>query len=432
MQEISIINEARMSQNIYDGAISKLNEVCSIMKVGCNVKHILAEPQRIVRLAVPVKMDSGEIKMFEGYRVQHSDARGPYKGGIRYHHDVSEDEVKALAFWMSIKCAVVNIPFGGGKGGVIVDPKQLSEAELERLTRSYAQLIADFVGPEVDVPAPDVNTTPQIMGWFADEYGKKVGKATPAVITGKPVDEGGSVGRDKATAQGAVYVLEEALAHLGKEKGSVVIQGFGNAGSHIAAMLHELGHTVLAVSDSQGGVFNQDGLDIPALVEASEGGSIARDAVECEEITNKKLLELECDVLIPAAIENQITDENAHQIQAQMVLEVANGPTTPAADRILSNRGINVVPDILANAGGVTVSYFEWDQNMKNETWTLEDVDAKLKKIMTESFASVAKAADEHSVDFRTGAYAVAIERLQDAIMCKIGDDADACSRCAI
>lgn len=410
-----------MSKNQYDDAISKLNEVCSFLKVGCSVKDILEKPQRIVRLAVPVKMDSGEVRVFDAFRVQHSNARGPYKGGIRYHQDVDMNEVKALAFWMTMKCAVVNIPMGGGKGGIIVDPRELSEGELERLTRSYAELLFDFVGPEIDVPAPDVNTTPQIMGWFADEYAKKAGKPTPAVITGKPVEEGGSLGRDKATAQGAVFVLLDTLKKFSIEKGSVVIQGFGNAGSYLADLLHKEGFKVVAVSDSKGGIYNPDGLDVPKLFEASKGGSIDRDAIDAKEISNAELLELECDVLIPAAIENQITESNAHNLKTKVVLEVANGPTTPLADKILVERGIPVIPDILANAGGVTVSYFEWDQNMKDEKWSLEEVDEKLKKVMSDAFEAVAEVSDDRKIDFRTAAYAVAIDRVQDVLIDELG-----------
>lgn len=416
-----------MSQNQYESVVAKLNEVCSILNVGCNVKHILEKPQRIVELAVPVVMDSGEVKIFQGYRVQHNNYRGPYKGGIRYHQDVSKDEVMSLAFWMTMKCAVVGIPMGGGKGGIIVDPRDLSEGELERLTRSYANLVADFVGPEIDVPAPDVNTNAQIMGWFADEYAKKVGKPTPAVITGKPVEEGGSIGRDKATAQGAVYVLLEALKKMNMEKGSVVIQGFGNAGSYAAKLLHELDFNVIAVSDSQGGIMNKDGLDVPTLFEKSLGGSLDRESVECEEITNEQLLELECDVLIPAAIENQITESNVHNLKTKFILEIANGPTTPLADKVLAEKGIPVMPDILANAGGVTVSYFEWEQNMKEETWNLEKVDAELEKTMVKAFNDVASVVDERgNLDYRTGAYVVAINRVQQK-MCEVLGVDDLC-----
>lgn len=413
-----------MSHSQFDDSVAKLNEVCSILKVGCNIKHILAKPQRIVTLAVPVIMDSGEVKVFDAFRVQHNNYRGPYKGGIRYHQDVDMDEVKALAFWMTLKCAVVNIPMGGGKGGIIVNPKELSEGELERLTRSYANMLFDFVGPEIDVPAPDVNTTPQIMGWFSDEYAKKAGKSTPAVITGKSVEAGGSLGRDKATGQGAVYVLLEALKKLGMEKGSVVIQGFGNAGSYAAHILHGLGFKVLAVSDSKGGVYNENGLDIPTLFKKSLGGSIDRNAVELTEITNAELLELECDVLVPAAIEKQITESNVHNLRTKLVLEIANGPTVPLADKVLAEKGIPVIPDILANAGGVTVSYFEWEQNMKGEKWDLEKVDSELKLIMDKAFEEVAAVVDQQGgIDYRTAAYAVAIKRVQQKICETLGVD---------
>lgn len=404
-----------MAINAFENALKQLDHVAQVMNLAPEMKKILSEPQRMVTVKVPVRMDSGELRMFEGYRVQYNNYRGPYKGGIRYHHEVHLDEVKALGFWMALKCAVVGIPLGGSKGAVVVDPKKLSKGELERLTRGYARAIFDVVGPQIDVPAPDVNTTPEIMGWFSDEYNKLAGKEEPAVITGKPVEKGGSIGRDKATAQGAFFTLEQAVTEYGLGKGSVVIQGFGNAGSHMARIVDAAGYKVLAVSDASGAVYNENGLDIKTLFEKSQGGVIDRGAIEAKEISNQELLELPCDVLIPAAIENQITETNVNDIKTKMVLEIANGPTTPEADKVLFEKKIPVVPDILANAGGVTVSCFEWEQNLKNEHWSLEEVDAKLKKIMQESFEAVLERAKKYNVDLRTGADVLAIERISDA-----------------
>ncbi|MCA9387838.1 MAG: Glu/Leu/Phe/Val dehydrogenase, partial [Candidatus Andersenbacteria bacterium] len=366
---------------------------------------------------------SGEVRVFEAYRVQYDDSRGPFKGGIRYHRDVSLDEVKALSFWMLLKTAVVGIPMGGGKGGVIVDPDELSEGELERLTRAYVRAGGGIFGPLIDVPAPDVNTSGREMDWFVDEFAKLTGEHQPAVITGKTVENGGSEGRGKATAQGGYFVLEEAIKRI--EVGdapTVAIQGFGNAGGNMARICHEHGYKVVAVSDSSGGVYDENGLDVPALLEMEKGKKIC-DLPEYAEkcIENSALLELPVDVLVPAALENQITEENASRVQAKLVLELANGPTTPKADKILFEKGIPVVPDILANAGGVTVSYFEWDQNLKNEKWTEEEVDAKLSPIMKDSFAETAKRADEHGVDLRTGADILALERVQDAMRERFG-----------
>ncbi|MBU1119259.1 Glu/Leu/Phe/Val dehydrogenase [Patescibacteria group bacterium] len=408
-----------MQQNPFENVRKVLHGVCEKMDVDKNVETILARPERIVEVAVPVRKDSGDVVLYTGYRVQHNNYRGVYKGGIRFHQNVNLDEVKALAFWMTMKCAVVDIPLGGAKGGVTVDVTTLSEGELERLSRGYARLIADVVGPQIDVPAPDVNTTPQIMDWFLDEYNKTKGVNEPGVITGKSLESGGSEGREKATAQGAFFVLEEAINQMDIERGTVVIQGFGNVGSFAAKIFDEAGYTIVAVSDAQGGVYNKEGLDIKTLFEKSTGGVIARGSVDAEEISNQDLLELECDVLVPAAIENQITEENASQIKAKIVLEAANGPTTPDADKVLVERGIPVIPDILANAGGVTVSYFEWQQNLNDEKWSEEDVDAKLADIIKPAFASVWEISED-KVDLRSAAYMVAIEKLAKAIEEKI------------
>lgn len=409
-------NIKKMEQNAFKNALTQLDHVAEVMNLEKEMKEILSRPQRMMTMNIPVRMDSGEVKIFEGIRVQYNNYRGPYKGGIRFHEQVDLNEVQALAFWMALKCAVVDIPFGGGKGGVTVNVKELSKGELERLTRGYARLVFNIVGPGIDVPAPDVNTTPEIMEWFADEYGKILGKFTPAVITGKPVEKGGSIGRDKATSQGGFFVLEEAVKEYGIDKnGTVVIQGFGNVGSHMARIAFEGGYKVIAVSDAEGGIYDPEGLDVKNLFEKSKGGVINREEISAKTISNKDLLELECDVLIPAAIENQITEENAGSIKAKMILELANGPTTPPADKILQEKNIPVVPDILANAGGVTVSYFEWDQNMKQEKWTLAQVDEKLSKIMKESFVEVLKRAKQYNVDLRTGADVLAVERIKEA-----------------
>lgn len=404
-----------MQQNPFENAKKVLHDVCEKMGTSKDVETILAKPQRIVKVAIPVRKDTGEAVLYTGYRVQHNNYRGVYKGGIRFHESVTMDEVKALAFWMTMKCAVVGVPLGGAKGGVTVDIAKLSPGELERLSRGYARLIADVVGPHIDVPAPDVNTTPQIMDWFLDEYNKVKGVNEPGVITGKSIKSGGSEGREKATAQGAFFVLEEALKQMNLDRGTAVVQGFGNVGSFTAKILDDAGYTVIAVSDATGGIYNKEGLDIKKLFEESTGGMINNESIDAEEISNKDLLELECDVLIPAAIENQITDENAADIQAKLILEAANGPTTPEADEILVKRGIPVIPDILANAGGVTVSYFEWQQNLKNEKWSEEEVDTKLADGIKSAFEKVWSMSKD-KVDLRTAAYMVAIKKLSQAV----------------
>jgi glutamate dehydrogenase/leucine dehydrogenase len=359
-------------------------------------------------------MDDGSQKIFEGYRVEYNNTLGPYKGGIRYHQDTEINEVKALAFWMALKCAVVNIPMGGGKGGITVNPKELSKGELERLSRGWVQKFSDILGPTKDVPAPDVNTTAEIMAWMADEFGKITGDKTGAVITGKPLDKGGSLGRDTATARGGFFAFEALKHGLGlNKKCDIAIQGFGNAGSNAALIWQEAGHKIIAVSDSRGGVYNPNGLDIARLVKyKSDTGAVA-DFAGSKNITNEELLELKCDLLIPAAFENVITESNADKIKASVILELANGPITSGADEILSSKNITVVPDILANAGGVVVSYFEWDQNLKNERWTESEVFNKLRPIMTDSANNILQKAKESNTNLRMGAFILAIERLQ-------------------
>ena len=378
----------------------------------------LRHPQRIVEVDFPVKMDDGAVRLFHGYRVQWNDARGPFKGGIRYHQQTDLDEVKALSFWMTVKCAVANIPFGGGKGGVTVNPKELSKAELEDLTRSFTRAIADVIGPEKDVPAPDVNTTPQIMDWLADEYGKYVGKESLAVVTGKSLGKGGSEGRGTATGQGAYYVFEAYREKLGldPESSTVAVQGFGNAGQEIARLFHHHGYRVVAVSDSQGGVHDENGLDIPQLIKLkAETGRVTR-LPEARDITNDELLRIPCGVLVPSALENAITADVAHEVKAQLVLEVANGPTTPEADAILAKHGITVIPDVLANSGGVTTSFLEWQQNMTGEHWTEAEVFERLKPMMDDASAAVMRVADEFGVTQREAAFISALQRLDKAI----------------
>lgn len=412
--------------NFFQNTLNLIESSSNIMNLSKEAKEILSHPQRIIEVSMPIKMDSGETKVFTGFRVQHCDVPGPFKGGIRYHPQVDMEEVKALATLMTFKCAVVGIPLGGGKGGIIVDPKTLSKGELERLTRSYTQKIAPFIGPEKDVPAPDVNTDGQIMAWVADEYSKHRGHNAIGVVTGKPLNVGGSLGRDTATAQGGYYVLEEII----KEKGinpketTVVIQGFGNAGANAAQILDAHGFKVIAVSDSKGGMHCSNGIHVVnALKCKMEKGSIhecALGAVDyhisegatCERITNEQLLELECDILVLSALENQVTEKNAGNVKAKMILELANGPINAEADKILNERGIMVIPDILANAGGVTVSYFEWVQNLANYYWTAEEVQQRLEIIMKQSWQRVYGASKHYKCSLRMGAFITAFDRL--------------------
>jgi glutamate dehydrogenase (NAD(P)+) len=384
-----------------------------------NMRAILAECQRELTVHFPVRMTDGVVKVFAGYRVQHNVSRGPGKGGIRYHPSVTLNEVKALAMWMTWKCAVVGIPYGGAKGGVICDPKGMSQQQLETLTRRYATEIMLLIGPERDIPAPDVNTNAQTMAWIMDTYSMHHGYTAPAVVTGKPISIGGSEGRNEATARGAVYTIIEAAKHLGMdlEDARVVVQGFGNAGSFSAKLIAELGAKVIAVSDTSGGIFNAKGLD-PNRVDAfkKETGSVV-GFPGAEKVTNAELLEIECDVLIPAAIENQIGEHNAPNIKAKIVAEAANGPTSPEADRILFDRGVFLIPDILCNAGGVTVSYFEWVQDLQNLFWREATINARLKEVMVKSFNDVLDMSKKHKVDMRTAAYMVAVHRVAEATL---------------
>jgi len=416
--------------NPFENAMEQLNKAAKIINLDKDIHEVLRQPERILTVAIPVKMDSGEIKIFTGYRSQFNNALGPYKGGIRYHWNVTLDEVKALSFWMMVKCATVNIPMGGGKGGIIVNPKELSEGELERLSRGYIQKIWRDIGSDKDVPAPDVYTTPQIMGWMRDEYEKLVGHSDPGVITGKTIEQGGSEARGYSTAQGGVYMTRELAKKLGwnPKETTVAIQGYGNAGAHMARILQAMGFKVVAVSDSKGGVYNEDGIDPDKALKIKEDGgmlgcyclgtvcSLEQMPTDgpCRHISNEELLELPVDILIPAALENQITIDNVNNIKARAIVELANGPTTPEADEVLKTKGITVVPDVLANAGGVTVSYFEWEQNVKGEHWTEADVLEKLEKIMVTAFDEVWETKEKYGIDMRTAAFVKAIERVAE------------------
>jgi len=398
------------------------DKAAALLKIKKEHLEILNTPQRIVQVNFPVKMDSGEIKIFSGYRVQHSNARGPYKGGIRFHESCDLNEVKDLAFWMTMKCAVANIPFGGGKGGVVVNPKKLSLAEKERLTRAYIRAIADVIGPQKDIPAPDVYTDGQVMSWVYDEYSKIVHQKTPAVVTGKPLKIGGSKGRDIATALGGVYVLEEIVKRLkkGSEKPTVAIQGFGNAGSNMANLLSRRGFKIIGVADSSVAIWNKEigqGFDIKKLMEFKQKTGSLKNFPGSREVSQQDLIrKTPCDILIPAALGGLIGPEDALAVKAKIILELANGPLKEGADEILNNRKILVVPDILANSGGVTVSYFEWLQNLKNKYWEEEKVFKELEKTITDATKNVWKEASRFQIDLRTAAYVVALKRLEKAI----------------
>ncbi len=405
------INAWEVAQRQFDLAAERL-------KLDEGMRLVLREPRREFTVHFPVHMDDGSVQVFTGYRVQHNLGRGPAKGGIRYHQDVSLDEVKALAMWMTWKCAVVGIPYGGGKGGVIVDPKKLSQKELEGLTRRFFTEIEILVGPEKDIPAPDVNTNAQIMAWMMDTFSMHAGYTVPGVVTGKPISLGGSEGRNEATARGTVFCVIEAARHLGIEvpKARVAIQGFGNAGSIAARLISEEGATVVAVSDSTGGIHAPDGLDIARVVAWKQEHGTVQGFPGAADITNAELLEVDCDILIPAALENQITAANAGNVKARLVAEAANGPTTPEADEILHRNGTFMIPDILCNAGGVTVSYFEWVQDLNRDHWSEQTVNEKLRVIMVKAFGETLAMAHREEVDMRTAAYLLAVKRVADAM----------------
>lgn len=402
--------------NPFQNALSQLERANKVKPFNPEFMARLQQPNREVHISIPVKMDDGSLKIFEGYRVQYNNARGPYKGGIRYHQDTEINEVKALAFWMALKCAVANIPMGGGKGGITVTPKNLSEGELERLSRGWVKLMAPLIGPQADVPAPDVNTTPQIMSWMVDEYAQITGDKTNATFTGKPIAVGGSEGRGPATGLGGFYTFKVMQEKLGLPAScNIAIQGFGNVGGNAAEILAKDGHKIIALSDSKGAILKEDGIDVVALNEYKKVNGKIGGFPGSKEITNEELLVLSCDVLIPSALENQITEKNANDVKAKLVMELANGPTTPEADDILYARGIPVIPDILANAGGVTVSTFEWEQNLKGEHWSEADVFAKLKKIMDEETNLIYARSKELNTDLRRTAFIVALERIEQA-----------------
>jgi len=389
-----------------------------LLKLDPAVHSLLREPKRVLEITFPVRMDNGQVKIFKGFRVQYNDARGPCKGGIRFHPQETLDTVKALAAWMTWKTACVGIPFGGAKGGVICNPKEMSHAELERLSRAYIDAIAMMIGPELDIPAPDVYTDSQTMAWMMDEYAKIRRYNAPGVITGKPIPLGGSQGRGDATARGAVYTIREATKKLNipLKGATVAVQGYGNAGAYTAMLLQEMGARVIAVSDSKGGILSDKGLDPHAVLEHKQKTETVVGFPGTEAITNESLLEEQCDILVPAALENVITGKNASRIRAKIVAEAANGPTTPEADEILFNNKVFDIPDFLCNAGGVTVSYFEWVQNVYGLYWPVEEIHDRLDKIMTKAFNDVYDVHVKHSVNMRMAAYMLSVQRVAEAM----------------
>lgn len=409
--------ESAEKLNPYEIVQEQIESAANALGLEKHIVDILKKPKRVLTVTFPVKMDDGHIQVFEGYRSQHNDAIGPTKGGIRFHPAVTIDEVKALSMWMSFKCGVVGLPYGGGKGGVICDPRLHSKAEIEKISRGYIEAIADFIGPEKDIPAPDVYTNSEIMGWMMDTYSRINKSYTPSVITGKPIILGGSKGRNEATARGCVVAIIEAMNDLNKplSNATVAIQGFGNAGRITANLLAELKCNIVAVSDSSGGIYAPSGLEINLLGELKDQSSILKYEGG-QEISQEELLALEVDILVPAALENVITSKNAASIKAKIVAEAANGPTTPEADRIINKNGIVVIPDILANAGGVIVSYFEWVQNLTNYYWSEEEVNAKLKNIMVKSYQEVSKLAKEHNTNLRNAAYMISLQRISEGM----------------
>ncbi len=405
--------------SLFEMAQAQLDEAASILNLDSGIHAILREPMKEFHVSIPVKMDNGQTKVFKGFRVQYNNARGPCKGGIRFHPEETIDVVRALAAWMTWKCAVVDIPLGGGKGGVICNPKEMSNGELERLSRGYIDAIWEFIGPDRDIPAPDVYTNPQIMGWMMDEYSKLRGYCAPGVITGKPLAVGGSLGRGDATARGGVYTIIEAAKDLDIDlsTATVAVQGYGNAGSNAAILLHDmLGSKIIAVSDSKGGIYNQQGLDPHQVLQHKiETGSVI-NFPQAENISNAELLELSVDILCPAGLETVLTEKNAPRIEARIVAELANGPSTPEADEILHHNGVFVIPDFLCNAGGVTVSYFEWVQCLNRCPWEEEEVHQRLGKNMTKAFQAVLAESLKRKVSMRLAAYIVAVARVAEAM----------------
>ena len=416
-----------MSENIFQDALVRTRQYGESAGVSQDVIESLMHPRSTLRVTLPVRMDDGSISYFTGFRCRYNSRLGPTKGGIRYHPDVTAEEVQALALWMTIKCAVVGLPYGGAKGGVIVDPKDLSPMELERLSRAYVRGVADFIGPEIDIPAPDVYTNARIMGWMMDEYEAIKRIKAPGVITGKPVGLGGSLGRDDATGRGASICVSELAerVNLDPAETTVAVQGFGNGGYHVARLLQDAGYKIVALSDSKGAIYSPDGFDVASIYEEKQRSRLVR-AVYCEQsvceiiaheaISNDELLELDVDILIPAALEGVITESNAPSIKAQYIVEVANGPVLSGADSILDDKGIVVVPDVLANAGGVIVSYFEWVQNLQGYSWTLEKVHSRLRHFMTNAFGDIWELAKERNCSLRNAAYGHAIRRIGEAV----------------
>jgi glutamate dehydrogenase (NAD(P)+) len=396
----------------YDRAADKLN-------LGPAVREVLRNPKREVTVYFPVQMDDGSTRVFTGYRVWHNVTRGPAKGGIRFHPQTDLEEIRALAMWMTWKCACVKIPYGGAKGGVTCDPKHLSRRELERLTRRFTTEIGDIIGPDSDIPAPDVNTNAQVMAWMMDTYSMHRGYSVPGVVTGKPVSIGGSEGRQEATGRGVIYTIQEAAKVVGMELNGarVAVQGYGNAGESAARFIAELGAKVVAVSDTQGGVFNGDGLDLSLVTRHKQETGSVIGTPRTRPVSNEQLLELDCDILIPAALEGMITERNAPRVRARIIAEAANGPTSPAADDIFRERGVMVIPDILCNAGGVTVSYFEWVQDREEFFWSIDEINARLRRIMVRAFDDVQRTAVEHDIDLRLAAYMLSVSRVAEATL---------------
>ncbi|MCC2930107.1 Glu/Leu/Phe/Val family dehydrogenase [Bacillus sp. LBG-1-113] len=409
-------DEEREALNLFLSTQAIIKEALRKLGYPSGMYELMKEPMRMLTVRIPVKMDNGSVKVFTGYRSQHNDAVGPTKGGVRFHPEVNEEEVKALSIWMTLKCGITNLPYGGGKGGIICDPRTMSFGELERLSRGYVRAISQLVGPTKDIPAPDVYTNSQIMAWMMDEYSRLREFDSPGFITGKPLVLGGSQGRETATAQGVTICIEEAVKKKGikLQNARIVIQGFGNAGSFLAKFMHDAGAKVIGISDAHGGLYNPDGLDIPYLLDKRDSFGMVTNLFT-DVITNEELLEQECDILVPAAISNQITAKNAHNIKASIVVEAANGPTTIDATKILNEKGVLLVPDILASAGGVTVSYFEWVQNNQGYYWAEEEVAEKLRNVMVNSFETIYQIAATHKVDMRLAAYMTGIRKSAEA-----------------
>lgn len=410
------VKEEKETASLLDSTQVVIKEALDKLGYSEEVFELLKEPLRMLTVRIPIKMDDNTTKIFTGYRAQHNDAVGPTKGGIRFHPEVDEEEVKALSMWMSLKCGIVNLPYGGGKGGIICDPRQMSIGELERLSRGYVRAISQIVGPTKDIPAPDVYTNSQIMAWMMDEYSRIREHDSPGFITGKPLVLGGSHGREKATAQGVTICIEEAAKRKGIElKGArIIVQGFGNAGSFLAKFMHDAGAKVIGISDAYGAIYNKDGLDIDYLLDKRDSFGTVTTLFD-NTITNQELLEQDCDILVPAAISNQITKENAHLIKAQIVVEAANGPTTLEATKILTERNVLLVPDVLASSGGVTVSYFEWVQNNQGYYWEDAEVQTKLKELLVNSFNQVYEMSETRKVDMRLAAYMVGVRKMAEA-----------------